>query len=480
MTPRRHDLARPTAAARAPLAWALTALLLLPVALATTYLERTPEEMALAAAQVFVGTVATVTVTDEGGTPWTEVTFTDLEWVANELADDEDDGDAAPSSVTLRFLGGALPSGERLTVSGLPRYVEGQLVLLFAYDAPGAASPVVGVRQGSWTLEVAGARSEDGDYLTVPAEGRLQRGATGASVEEVVAAVRALREAGSLPEGPPPAPAEPDAGPDAAGEPDGTPEEAPAAEASDVDPEGPEAADAAGATPPEPAGADGPEAPAVEPEAPGAAAPPDLPPLVVRYAVDESGGPLLLSTAVNRAAAAWEAAASGAVELAPAEPDEAGSAPVHEVGYGPAELFGPDALSLTLSRSGSAGTEVLVSPSAGSLLEPVLVHELGVLIGLPETDAGVMSHAVVAGAVAPTEADVAALDALRTFRPEDLNRDGVVDFYDLDVLARSFGASGVNLAADLNGDGQVDAADLALLEAAYRFLPPSEQPPTPR
>src|SRR5690606_35499480 len=151
MTPRRHDLARPTAAARAPLAWALTALLLLPVALATTYLERTPEEMALAAAQVFVGTVATVTVTDEGGTPWTEVTFTDLEWVANELADDEDDGDAAPSSVTLRFLGGALPSGERLTVSGLPRYVEGQRVLLFAYDAPGAASPVVGVRQGSWT-----------------------------------------------------------------------------------------------------------------------------------------------------------------------------------------------------------------------------------------------------------------------------------------------------------------------------------------
>jgi len=52
-----------------------------------------------------------------------------------------------------------------------------------------------------------------------------------------------------------------------------------------------------------------------------------------------------------------------------------------------------------------------------------------------------------------------------------------VDFYDLWLLAQSFGRSGVNLPADINRDGVVDRADLALLQAAYIFAAPAETPP---
>ena len=154
-----------------------------------------------------------------------------------------------------------------------------------------------------------------------------------------------------------------------------------------------------------------------------------------------------------------------------------GSAATHLIAYGDPNLFGPDALSFTLVSAGTAATEVLVSPSAGELLHPVLLHELGVLAGLPEGGAGVMASAVTAGATAPAPVDVEALRALQVFRPEDINRDGVVDFYDLAALAEAFGSRGVNLAADVNGDGVVDDRDLAAVQRAYQFLPPAESAP---
>lgn len=88
-----------------------------------------------------------------------------------------------------------------------------------------------------------------------------------------------------------------------------------------------------------------------------------------------------------------------------------------------------------------------------------------------------MASAVPAGVAAPTPVDVEALRQLRVFAPEDINRDGVVDFYDLAELAQAYGSRGVNLAADLNGDGVVDDADLEALRRAYRFSPPAERPP---
>ncbi len=522
-TPRSHPPRRRAATGPSPRLAALTAtfaaalLVMFPMAWATTYLEQTPEEMVLAADMIFVGNVIDVATTNDAGTAWTEVTFDVERWLADRrLEDGADEDEAEPARVTLRFLGGTLPGGERLTVSGLPNYELGQRVLIFAYDAPEAASPVVGVRQGSWTLGVTGARGEEGSFLTVPTPGRLQRGATGSGLEELVGAITALREAGTLPSGTPAPPTdeeeaerdeaetqadEPDAEADEAEEPatDGAEagtgesetqtdeQEEPATEGADGAPEGEagnegaeSATDQADGEPGYEGAPDAPTSDEGRPEAPVEPTPASpLPPAVVSYTVDESGGPLLLSTAVNRAAAAWEAAAPASVEFEPLPAGAAGQE-AHRVAYGDAVLFGPDALSLTLGRGDSRTTEVLVNPTVGSLLEPVLLHELGVLIGLPEGGVGVMAHAVVAGTLEPTEADLAALAALRTYRPEDLNQDGVVDFYDLVEFSRQYGRSGVNLAADLNGDGTVDEADLAQLEEAYEFLPPSERPPGPR
>lgn len=468
----------------------VTVLALLSLAQATTYHPRTPEQMTLAADMIFVGTVETVRGRAADGTLWTEVTFSVEEWLAWESAavDRADPPEDVPGTVTLEFLGGT-DGNEQLTVSGVPQFRTGQRVLLFAYDAGGLASPVVGVRQGLWTLDVRGARDELGEYLRVTSEGRLTRGATGSGLDEVLDAVGALLDAGTVPTEPV-APEAVDGGAQETvdGETQGTagddeptsePEPAPAGEPGQPETEEPQTEE------PQPTD---PESDDPEPESSSSDAATDdaSPPstdtqIVVNYRVDESGGPLLLSTAVARAAQAWEAAAPGSVSFVDAgaapETPEAGSAATHSVAYGDPNLFGPDALSFTLVRAGHAATEVLVSPSAGDLLHPVLLHELGVLAGLPEGGAGVMAGAVTAGATAPTPEDVEALRALQVFRPEDVNRDGVVDFYDLAALAEAFGSRGVNLAADLNGDGVVDDRDLEALRAAYQFLPPAESAP---
>jgi hypothetical protein len=53
----------------------------------------------------------------------------------------------------------------------------------------------------------------------------------------------------------------------------------------------------------------------------------------------------------------------------------------------------------------------------------------------------------------------------------DINKDGIVDYKDLAVLAASYGKSvgepGFNPEADLNGDGLIDYKDLAIL--AFRY-----------
>lgn len=475
----------------------LTALALLGPAHATTYHPRTPEQMALAADMIFVGTVDTVdtvrgSTTD--GRPWTEVTFRAEEWLAWEGAaiDRADPPEDLPATVTLEFLGGA-DGSEQLTVSGVPQFRVGQSVLLFAYDGRGLASPVVGVRQGAWTLDVRGARDELGEYLRVTSAGRLTRGPTGSGLDEVLDAVSALLDAGTLPTQPvDEEPATEEAEP---GEPtesrteEPEPEEPTTEEPADPETADPETSDPETGEPQtgEPQTADtetaDPEAgePTADATAPQAQ-PADMQ-IVVSFSVDESGGPLLLSTAVGSAARAWETAAPGLVTFvdadAAAEPEApaTGSAATHLIAYGDPNLFGPDALSLTLVRAGAAATEVLVSPSAGELLHPVLLHELGVLAGLPEGGAGVMASAVTADATAPAPVDVEALRALQVFRPEDINRDGVVDFYDLAALAEAFGSRGVNLAADVNGDGVVDDRDLAAVQRAYQFLPPAESAP---
>lgn len=69
------------------------------------------------------------------------------------------------------------------------------------------------------------------------------------------------------------------------------------------------------------------------------------------------------------------------------------------------------------------------------------------------------------------------VEQLQLFASEDINRDGVVNFYDLVALSQAFGRSGVNDPADINKDGVIDQADVDELRNSYTFSDPSETPP---
>lgn len=454
---------------------------------ATTYPQREPTEMLFAAAHAFLATVTDVVVSDEDGTPWTTVTF-DVERVlvrdahaasdANDGADDGDTNDGAgedpdgaqdqdtsdgqgadpdtaagdADAIALAFLGGEVPGGPRLTVAGSPRWEVGERVLVFAYDDERLASPLVGLRQGVWRVGPSGLQDDDGTFLAVDADGRLVRSDEGAGLEAILEAAAELLRAGP----PPGEEAVPD---DAADE--GT---ADGGTADGGTADNAEATDDAEPTDD--------EAAAVE------ATDEDVSPpaKTVRLAVDDRDGPLLLSAAVAEAAAAWSTATG---DLAHFEiVDDADRL----VRYGDLALLGPDAWSLTLAWSlpdGSTRLEALVSPTVGAARSAVLLHELGVTLGLPEGEGGVMAYTVDVAATTPTPEDADAFRAQQRFVPEDLDRNGVVDFYDLEAFGRAYGSEGVNLAADVDGDGRVDDADLQRLIGAYTFTPPREAPPTP-
>lgn len=165
----------------------LTAMLAGAGANATTYLQLTPDAMLTRADLVFIGTVADVSVADETGTPWTHVRFTvdtPLEGVPTGA-----DGHAS-QPVELAFLGGTVPGGPALAVSGMPAFENGERVLVFAYHQP-YASPIVGFRQGLWRVTPAGLQDEDGHFLAVGSGGELTSGSSGAALDAVVAAIRA-------------------------------------------------------------------------------------------------------------------------------------------------------------------------------------------------------------------------------------------------------------------------------------------------
>ena len=214
--------------------------------------------------------------------------------------------------------------------------------------------------------------------------------------------------------------------------------------------------------------------PPAAPAAPAAPASPQAAPTPARtVAVDASGGPASLADDLKAAIAAW---AKAAPDLASLTIDPAAAS---SVSYAAPARLGPDTLSLDLRVPGRAGVEVHVASGAAAAHPMVLLHEVGVLLGLPEGGTGVMAFAVPASdePTAPAAADVQTLRAQRSYAREDLNRDGTVDFYDLVLFGQAFGTQGVNLPADFNGDGRVDRQDLSLLEHAYTFAPPSKTAP---
>ena len=190
------------------------------------------------------------------------------------------------------------------------------------------------------------------------------------------------------------------------------------------------------------------------------------------YRVDTTGGPDTLRGRIAKAAAAWLDVPGGVVNL-----KETPKAP-NRIAYGDGTKFGPDTFSLTVQKGPEPATDVLLNPAEPN--QRALTHELGLLAGLsPAPKArGVMNPAIPQEANANlTPADEEALRALNAFVPEDINQDGVVDFYDLADFGAAFGETGVSLPADIDENGVVNRADLGLLEAAYTFGAPAETAP---
>ena len=204
--------------------------------------------------------------------------------------------------------------------------------------------------------------------------------------------------------------------------------------------------------------------------------------LAIDYQVDGEGGPANLAEAVTAAFSVWQGVEGADVEA------EVSENATNLIRYGGGDDFGPETYSLTLQRSedDTRRVVVLLNPTLepqNELRRRALLHETGVLLGLDTLNSdegeGVMNPVFPAGAAAAlSEVDRAAITNLETFSPEDVNRDGVVDFYDLSELAASFGQSGVSLPGDINADGVVNDTDLTLLREAYVFSEPSETGPT--
>lgn len=451
---------RPTCA----LLGTLLALLLGGVALATTYRELSPSEIFELADVIFSGRVLDVTSSYDATAAlpgvYTTVTFAVDEVLGGSLLieneDEEQSGDEEPPGLgegpsggefTLRFLGGEDDTDRRLLVAGSPTWRSGENVLVAALHDDALASPVVGFRQGLWRLSDQAYVDQDGVPLAVDAVGRPVRSELPGVAAEVIAAVRDLL-AGELP----------------------------ASDAGDLEPEEPPAADADGELQSEPGGngtapgtapgsAEDAEQGAEDEDA-AASAPEEEPlePVRAGYRVEDSGGPLLLSEQAAVAAGAWRELEPDAIDLVVDDSSD------DLLAYGPEALFAPGTASLTLV--GPDGVRYLFSPSAGELLQPALLHELGLVLGLAAGGPGVMGMGLSEAAAVPGAVELAELAASRRYAPADLSRDGVVDFLDLLEFSRSFGVSGLNLAADLDGDGDVDEDDLALLEQAYELTPP--------
>lgn len=192
--------------------------------------------------------------------------------------------------------------------------------------------------------------------------------------------------------------------------------------------------------------------------------------LAQQYRVDDSGGPLTLAEEVAEAAAAWNRAGE---EVSLEEVAGAGAL----IRFGDPESMGPDLVSLTLQPEDGT-LEVRLQPRLYRDYPAALLHELGLLVGLPAGGQGVMAPALATdGQAVLGEEETAALTDLRERVVGDLNGDGTVDLADLAALGRVYGQRGVNLAADLDGDGSVGAADLEILREAYRFEAPAAGDP---
>ena len=155
--------------------------LTLSFASATTYRELSLDQLLGRAELGFFGEVSQLTVREQAGEPYTQVTFDVSQMLTGEPTN------AVDNTVTLSFYGGTLPSGQGVKVEGMPTFNRGDKVLLLAYNAP-YYSPVVGFSQGLWRATPDGFRDLNGRLLSLNDAGNLLRDGTGSDQTAVLAA----------------------------------------------------------------------------------------------------------------------------------------------------------------------------------------------------------------------------------------------------------------------------------------------------
>jgi hypothetical protein len=178
--------------------------------------------------------------------------------------------------------------------------------------------------------------------------------------------------------------------------------------------------------------------------------------------VDAGDGPAQLESQVRDALGAWRQAGVD-VDAAPRRV---------AVRYGDPALLGPDVPVLVVtSDDPDVDLVLLVHPDLVDAYPGSLVYAIGLALG-GTPGAGALDPRQREGQrVLPDPAQVEELTRALEADPADLNRDGIVDFEDLLLLAQRFGDRGVNLPGDLDGDGVIDQADLELLRERYVFTP---------
>ncbi len=198
--------------------------------------------------------------------------------------------------------------------------------------------------------------------------------------------------------------------------------------------------------------------------------------------VDASGGSLALEEVASAALEDWRAAG--------ADPDAVDT--TVRLAYGDAARFGDDVLSWLLLRPeglvgvGSAGDPAAPGPGYEIQLHPgleptraALIPAFGVILGGTFGQGALDPYVDPEQPRLPTPVEAQALRDQRSAVPGDLNRDGVVDFEDLLLLAAEYGQRGLNLPSDLDRDGVVGDGDLDLLRAAYTFTGPASPAAAP-
>lgn len=110
---------------------------------ATTVLEKDFPSLVQEADTIAVGTVTAIEATQEQETPFTLVTFTDLDILK---------GDPHQEELTLRILGGPGPDGLRLNIVGVPTFHLGDRMVVFVVGNETQAVPFVGMWQGVYRV----------------------------------------------------------------------------------------------------------------------------------------------------------------------------------------------------------------------------------------------------------------------------------------------------------------------------------------